>query len=115
MSRLAPVLFDRRYDDLVELARSQLPALAPAWTDYNAHDPGITLIELDAWVTEAQLYALGHMRRDERLAYSALFGVTPHGTQPAEGLLWSDRRDPASPFARYAGTRIVDTDASITI
>ena len=112
---LAPILFDRRYADLVELGRSQLPALAPGWTDYNVHDPGIMLLELGAWVTEAQLYALGHMRRDERLAYSALFGVAPEGTKAARGILFSDRRDPSSPFVRYSGTRIIETDAKVSI
>ena len=46
MKRLAPDFFDRRFDDLVETGRSRLPSLAPRWTDYNAHDPGITLMEL---------------------------------------------------------------------
>ena len=75
MKRLAPDLFDRRFSDLVEMGRARLPGLAPDWTDYNAHDPGITLMELLAWVTEAQLYSLGRMRRDERAAYAALFGL----------------------------------------
>jgi hypothetical protein len=52
MNRLAPNLFDRRYSDLVQAGRSRLPSLAPEWTDYNAHDPGITLIELLAFVAE---------------------------------------------------------------
>ncbi|MFO1207181.1 MAG: hypothetical protein U1E63_15905 [Burkholderiales bacterium] len=58
------------------MGRARPPGLAPDWTDHNAHDPGITLVELLAWVTEAQLYSLGRMRRDERAAYAALFGLT---------------------------------------
>ncbi|MGH8237126.1 MAG: putative baseplate assembly protein, partial [Steroidobacteraceae bacterium] len=75
MRRLAPDFFDRRFDDLLEAGRSRLPSLAPRWTDYNAHDPGITLMELLAWVSEAQLYSLARMRRDERAAYAALLGL----------------------------------------
>src|SRR5262245_35626269 len=97
MKPLAPDLFARRFDDLVELGRSRLPSLAPGWTDYNAHDPGITLMELLAWVAEAQLYGLSRMRSDERAAYAALFGVLPAGTRPARGLLWPDRSDPRAP------------------
>jgi predicted phage baseplate assembly protein len=103
MTRLAPDLFDRRYDDLVELGRAQLPALAPEWTDHNAHDPGITLLELLAWVTEAQLYSVAHTRRDERRAYATLMGIVPHGTRPGRGLLWRDHEDPGSPAAQFAG------------
>src|SRR3954464_1398478 len=104
MTRLAPDLFDRRFDDLVEAGRSQLPALAPDWTDYNAHDPGITLMELLAWVTEAQLYSLGHIRRDDRAAYAELMDLEPPGPQPAHGLIWPDRSDAASPAATFVGS-----------
>ena len=62
MSRLAPNLFDRRFGDLMEIGRARLPRLAPAWTDHNAHDPGITLMELLAWVAEAQLYSTRRAR-----------------------------------------------------
>lgn len=82
------------YKDLVAEALAAIPRLASQWTDYNASDPGITLIELLAWNTEAQLYALGHVRREERAAYSALMGVRARGPQPARGLIW-----PALPAA----------------
>src|SRR6476646_4715804 len=98
MIQLAPDLFKgRRYDDLVQLGRSRLPRLAPAWTDHNVHDPGITLIELLAWVAEAQVYSLSRSRRDERIAYAALMGVLPNGARPAKGLIWPDHNDPNAP------------------
>ena len=55
MSPLAPNLFQRRFQDLMEIGRAQLPALAPEWTDHNAHDPGITLLQLFAWLAEMPL------------------------------------------------------------
>lgn len=96
MKRLAPDLFDRRFTDLMEIGRARLPGLAPGWTDHNGHDPGITLMELLAWVTEAQLYSLGRMRLDERAAYAALFGLAARGTEPARGLIWPDRQQVAT-------------------
>lgn len=99
-------LFDRRFADLVELGRSRIPNLAPAWTDHNYHDPGIMLIELLAWTAEAQIYALSRMRADERLAYAALLGITPHGPLPASGLVWPAPRAPAP-----AG--LVDSDTPV--
>jgi predicted phage baseplate assembly protein len=113
MKRLAPTLFDRRFDDLLQLGRSQLPGLAPDWTDYNAHDPGITLMELLAWVAEAQMYSLGRMRRDERAAYAALFGVAPAGTNPTRGLIWADRSDPQSPASTFTSSQVIGLDAKI--
>lgn len=91
MSALAPNYFDRRFDDLLEIGRSRLPSLAPGWTDHNLHDPGITLLELLAWVTEAQMYSLSRMRRDERSAYAALFSLAPRGPQAATGFIWPQR------------------------
>lgn len=107
MSALTPNLFDRRFQDLLEIGLARLPSLAPDWTDYNAHDPGITLMELLAWVAEAQLYALAHLRRDERAAYAALLGFAPVGTQGARGILWSDRLDPSSPVRTHSKTMVL--------
>jgi len=56
-----PNLDDRRYADLVEEARALIPTYAPEWTNHNPSDPGITLIELFAWLAEMQIYALNRV------------------------------------------------------
>lgn len=56
-----PDLDTRRYDDLVTELQALIPQLAPHWTNRNASDPGVTLIELLAWVTEASLYRLNQI------------------------------------------------------
>lgn len=53
-----PNLDDRGFDDLVAEALAQIPALAPEWTDHNPSDPGITLIELFAYLSEILIYRL---------------------------------------------------------
>jgi predicted phage baseplate assembly protein len=113
MSGLTPNLFDRRFGDLLEIGRARLLSLAPDWTDHNAHDPGITLMELLAWVAEAQIYSLSRLRRDERLAYAALFGLAPSGTVGATGLVWPDRLDPASPVKTYSRSMVLSRDTVI--
>jgi hypothetical protein len=35
----------------------------PEWTDYTQHDPGITLVELLAFLGETLSYAVGGSRR----------------------------------------------------
>jgi hypothetical protein len=47
-----PNLDDRSYADLLEEARTLLPSLAPEWTNHNPSDPGVTLVELFAWISE---------------------------------------------------------------
>jgi predicted phage baseplate assembly protein len=115
MSALAPNLFERRFPDLVEIGRARLRPLAPEWTDHNAHDPGITLMELLAWVAEAQLYSVSRLRKDERAAYAALLGLHSSGTRGSRGLIWPDRLDPNSPAATFARTTVVPTDAVVHV
>jgi hypothetical protein len=115
MSPLAPDLFDRRFGDFVEIGRARLRPLAPAWTDHNAHDPGITLMELLAWVAEAELYSVSRLRRDERSAYARLLGITSAGARGSRGLIWPDRLDPHSPAATYAKSVRIPEDAVIHV
>ena len=51
-----PNLDDKTYDDLVAEAISLIPTYAPQWTNHNPADPGITLIELFAYLTEMLMY-----------------------------------------------------------
>jgi len=77
-----PSLDDRRWEDLVQEGRSLLPLYAPGWTDHNLHDPGITLMELFAWVTEMDLFRADQVPDAHRLRFLALLGIAP---QPASG------------------------------
>ncbi|HEX2094584.1 MAG TPA: hypothetical protein VHG28_19420 [Longimicrobiaceae bacterium] len=47
-----PDLDDLGYADLLEEARTLLPSFSPEWTNHNPSDPGITLVELFAWLAE---------------------------------------------------------------
>ena len=49
-------LDDQTYEEIVKSAEGRLPWLCPVWTDHNAHDPGITILELMAWYKEMQQY-----------------------------------------------------------
>ncbi len=82
-----PTLDRLTYDELVSEARSSLPALAPEWTDYNAHDPGITLLELFAWLAESNSYRLDQISESSYRAFLRLAGVTPRAAQVADTAL----------------------------
>src|SRR5207237_9166384 len=45
-------LDDRRFQDLVSEARVRIARTCPEWTEHTVSDPGITLTELFAWLTE---------------------------------------------------------------
>ncbi|HEX8652929.1 MAG TPA: baseplate J/gp47 family protein [Pyrinomonadaceae bacterium] len=61
MSIALPNLDDRNYSDLVEEARALIPKHAPEWTNHNPSDPGITLIELFAYLAEMLIYRLNQV------------------------------------------------------
>ena len=67
-----PNLDDRRYADLVEEARALIPSYAPEWTNHNPSDPGITLVELFAYLTEMLVYRTNRVTDDNKRAFLKL-------------------------------------------
>ena len=51
-----PDLDDRTFADLVEEARARIISHDPGWTNHNPSDPGMTLVELFAWLAEMLIY-----------------------------------------------------------
>jgi hypothetical protein len=78
-----PNLDDRTFADLVTEGRAMIPRLAPEWTNHNPSDPGITLVELFAWLTESLLYDLNQVRDD---TYTAFLSLLASPAQPGESL-----------------------------
>lgn len=68
-------LDDQRFEDIVQEARGRLPWLCPEWTDHNAHDPGITVLELMAWYKEMQQYHMDQVTPAIQSRLLALAGV----------------------------------------
>ena len=98
MSDSVPPLDTIEFDQLVELARGLIPRYAPDWTDHNLHDPGMTLVDLLAWIVDQQVYRAGFVGGRHQRAFAALFGRHPEGPAPAQGLVWPDRRVRAGRF-----------------
>lgn len=78
-----PNLDDRRWADLVDEGRSLIPVYAPSWTDHNAHDPGITLMELLAWIAETDIYRADRIPASHYRAFLALIGTALRPPVPA--------------------------------
>jgi len=71
-----PNLDDLRFQkDLVDEARRRIIRYCPEWTDYNLSDPGITLIELFAWMTEMLVYRLNRVPEKTFIKFLDLLGV----------------------------------------
>ncbi len=69
-------LDDLRFQqDLVDEARKRIVRYCPEWTDYNLSDPGITLIELFAWMTELMVYRLNKVPEKNYLRFLDMMGI----------------------------------------
>ena len=82
-----PVLDSRTFDQLVLEARGQLPRKAPAYTDYNYSDPGITAIDLFAWLAEQDFYRFDRVSPEMRRAFLRLAQVTVRPAQLATAVV----------------------------
>jgi predicted phage baseplate assembly protein len=71
-----PNLDDRRFQDLVDDAKRLVQQKCPEWTDHNVSDPGVTLIETFAWMTDQLLYRLNRVPDRMYVKFLELIGVT---------------------------------------
>ncbi len=83
MTLQAPNLDDRTFQDIVSEARSKIPLYCPRWTDYNLSDPGITLIEMFAWMVDMLLYRLNRVPEKNYIKFMDLIGIQLEAPKPA--------------------------------
>lgn len=83
MSLPIPNLDDRTFSQIAEDGRSLIAGTTPEWTDHNVHDPGITFLELFAWLAEIEHYRLNRTSAASYLRYFSLIGLKPHAQEAA--------------------------------
>ncbi|MDR0312019.1 MAG: putative baseplate assembly protein [Treponema sp.] len=80
-------LDDRTFDDIVSEAIRLIPRYCPEWTNHNPTDPGITLVELFAWMTEMVLYRLNQVPEKIYLSLLELMGLSLIPPQSARAVI----------------------------
>jgi|GEM_PF-351800 len=75
MSLPSPNLDDRSFDQLVEQAKALIREKCPAWNDLSPNDPGMVLVEVFAYLTEALIYRLNRLPEKAYLEFLNLMGV----------------------------------------
>jgi predicted phage baseplate assembly protein len=83
MALVAPKLDDRRFQDLVDEAKKRIPYYCKDWTDHNVSDPGVTLIELFAWMVDVLLYRLNQVPDLHYIKFLEMLGVKLNPPIPA--------------------------------
>ncbi len=99
MTLRTPILDDRSYAQLRDELVARIPIYAPEWTDHSPSDPGITLIELFAFLGENLLYRFNQIPDATRLAFLNLLQIPLRPAVAATGLVSFDTPRLDAPLA----------------
>jgi len=90
-----PVLDDRTYDQFVAELLGRIPAYTPEWTNQQASDPGVTLLELFSFLGENLLYRFNQIPDATRLWLLRMLQVPPQPARPSGGLITLSQQSPS--------------------
>ncbi|MGH2368006.1 MAG: putative baseplate assembly protein, partial [Chloroflexota bacterium] len=115
----APNLDDRTFQDILDEARRLIPRYCPEWTDHNLSDPGITLLELFAWMTDLLIYRLNRVPDKNYIKFLDMIGLRLQPARPATAditfrLTATQSEDVVIPQGTALGTVRTETRESIS-
>jgi hypothetical protein len=87
MPLTVPTLDGRRYQDLLDEALARIPVHNPEWNNVNKSDPGVTLIEVFAFLTENLLYVGNQIPERNRRKFLSILGVPLQPASSARGIV----------------------------
>ncbi|HEX8738168.1 MAG TPA: putative baseplate assembly protein [Pyrinomonadaceae bacterium] len=102
-----PNLDDREFSQMVEESLRRVRETCPQWTDLSPNDPGVVMVELFAFLTEAMIYRLNRLPEKAYVEFLRLIGVTQ--TAPTAAIVklnFSLKKAQAQSLAIPAGTRV---------
>ncbi|MCU0520142.1 MAG: putative baseplate assembly protein [Anaerolineae bacterium] len=110
MALTRPKLDDRQFQDIVDEAKKRIPHYNKEWTDHNVSDPGVTLIELFAWMTDILLYRLNQVPDLHKIEFMEMLGITLQEPVPARApvTFWLSQPQHV-PVVIPAGTEVATT------
>jgi len=114
MSLPTPNLDDRTFQELVDEAKRHVQRRCPSWTNHNVSDPGVTLIEAFAWMTDLLLYRLNRVPDRHYVKFLELLGVSlfpPAAARAEVSFRLSSHQDVA---VRIAAGTVVSTRRTAT-
>lgn len=113
-----PNLDDRTFQQIVDETKRMIPRYCPEWTDHNVSDPGVTLIELFAWMVEGMLYQLNRVPEKTYITLLELLGVTLRPPEAATARLMFRLSAPATtmvpiPQGCKVGNQALDSEPAV--
>lgn len=102
-----PVFDSRTYRELLDDALARVPVHTPEWTNLSPSDPGVTLLQLFAFLSESIIYRANRIPARNRQKFLRLLGIPMRPATAARGLV--EFSNPNGPLARVtvgAGERL---------
>lgn len=82
-----PKIDDRNYQQILNETLTRIPVHNPEWTNFNDSDPGITLVQLFAFMTDNLLYRANLIPERNRIKFLRLLGIPMQPPAAAEGFI----------------------------
>ena len=124
-----PPIDDRRFAQLVQDTLGRAQSYTPEWTNFNQSDPGVTLVQLFAFLTENLLYRANLMPERNRIKFLQMLRVPLTSASAAQGpvAITNDRgpmqaqlvaedfelRAGAVPFRTQMGVEVLPLEARV--
>ncbi len=107
-----PDLDDVEFEELFEEARRRIPVHYEEWSDHNAHDTGIAILEMLAWLTETYTYQLNRVTQEHREKYLTLLGTSRRPPRPATTAIAVEPKAGVAGVTIPAGEKLTVDDRS---
>jgi hypothetical protein len=102
-----PKIDDRNYDQILAETLARIPVHTPEWTNFNDSDPGVTLLQLFAFMTDNLLYRSNLIPERSRAKFLKLLRVDPRPASAARGMVvFSNKRSPLEAVTIPAGLEV---------
>jgi predicted phage baseplate assembly protein len=115
MALEAPNLDDRTYSDLFAEAKALIPRYTPEWTNHNDSDPGITLLQMFAWMTDLLMYRINRVPDRNYIKFLQMLGIELEpGLPAATELTFTLGRDDIDSVIVPKGTLVASAEPDAT-
>ena len=104
MAITVPSIDNRTYQELLDEALARIPVHNPQWTNFNRSDPGVTIVEVFAFLAESLLYRSNQIPERNRRKFLSLLNVPVKQASCARGIVsFANERGPLQVLTLPAG------------
>jgi len=88
LDQAIPTIDDRSFDSLLDEVRTRIarytPEWTPVWTDVNDNDPGITMVQVFAFLAEILTYRMSKTPELNYIKFLQLLGIELNAAEPSQ-------------------------------